>query len=323
MIKFSQIRENHDCLYRYRAYDEGSLSALRQGRLYFSAPKNFNDPYDNLIFADANMIASEITSSIRNGMDGYLESKKELDSFEFKLMEFLWSKPEKVEEIIKERADMIYSALDTIKLNLKQYSRVICFSENYDSMLMWSHYADYHRGFLLVYDKKDIEEAKRYDDNDSEIQEKTRLRPVNYVDSQTDLTKELREYVRYNMFANMGNMGDIEVKDASLSPIALKRVITEKSIEWAYEKEWRLIPNIPRVEKKSSLNYIECKPLAVIIGNQCQNTKRDQLIDICKKIKVPAYGIYLSASNPKFKLEIDDDGGLELAKREYFFTYSE
>ena len=71
---FLQIRERDDCLYRYSAYDEGSLSALCQGRLYFSAPKNFNDPYDNLIFADANMIASEITSSIRNGM-GWLSGE--------------------------------------------------------------------------------------------------------------------------------------------------------------------------------------------------------------------------------------------------------
>ena len=41
------------------------------------------------------------------------------------------------------------------KENLLNNTRIICFSELYDSMLMWSHYAKYHQGFCIEYETPD------------------------------------------------------------------------------------------------------------------------------------------------------------------------
>ena len=62
--------------------------------------------------------------------------------------------------------------------------KIICFSEVYDSMLMWSHYADNHKGFLLAYDINDLKNSKRFTVEEMSIDKKIRLEKVDYVTKQ-------------------------------------------------------------------------------------------------------------------------------------------
>lgn len=114
-------------------------------------------------------------------------------------------------------------------------------------------------------------------------------------------------------------MGDVPQVDSSLACAKIRQVITEKSKDWAYEKEWRLIPRIPKIETESPLSYIECKPMAVIIGSQCFGKNREKLVKICERIDVPVYGIFLKENDPKWRLELNDDGNLEVERHEYFY----
>ncbi len=294
-----------------------NLNAITNNRLYFSNPLKFNDPYDNLLFANTSMIINEIIGSIVLGMNDYLRTRKGLIPGP-DLVEKIWNDNKSREAILNEHINIILSALDAIRLNLKKNARIICFSECYDSMLMWSHYAGNHSGFELVYDKNDLEKARKYDCDDCEIKSKTQLLPVQYVDRQTDMTEWAKEYIRHNMLANMG---DVETIDASIPTEMIKIVISEKAKEWSYEKEWRLIPDSPSIEIESDLSYIVCRPLAVIIGSQCQGKDRKKLIKICRCESIPIYGIFLSETNPEFKLIVNDDGNTEIASDKYFFEH--
>ena len=69
---------------------------------------------------------------------------------------------------------------------------------------MWSHYADNHKGFVLVYDKKDLAEAKPYTKKEQLTFSKTKLEKVRYVDKQKDMTQAVLSYIRFNMLPNMG-----------------------------------------------------------------------------------------------------------------------
>ena len=69
MKKYSEVTRNKECLYRYRSGDENSIQALIDDKLFFSTPAYFNDPYDNLIFADSRKIVTQIISNIISGMD--------------------------------------------------------------------------------------------------------------------------------------------------------------------------------------------------------------------------------------------------------------
>ncbi len=316
--KFSEIITNNDCLFRYRNFDDNAIKALKNNRLYFSKPKYFNDPYDNLIYVNSEKVISEIIGNILSGMDAYLESKKGNADHAYKIASFMWNNKRSREKMIDERIKQIYAAIDTVRGSIKNNTKVICFAEKYDSMLMWSHYAGFHKGFCLVYSKSDIEGAKRYDMNDQEVQNKTKLLRVNYLESQTDMTNSVLEYVRNNMSETMG---DVPLVDSSIPSNAIRKIITEKSLDWQYEKEWRLIPRVPRIEEESPLAYIECKPLAVIIGSQCFGEDREQLIYICKEINVSAYGIFLKENDPFCRLSVNDGGDLELERHDYFYYY--
>lgn len=317
--KFSELIEGKDCLFRYRAYNDHTLSALMENRLYFSKPRYFNDPYDNLIYVNSKMVVSEIIGNILVGMDSYLENRKPFNDSISKSVDIMWHQDKSRKHMVEEREKQIYSAIDTVRIKIKENTKVICFAEEYNSMLMWSHYADYHAGFCLVYQKEDIEDAKRYGNTESEVINKTVLTRINYVEQQLDMTNDVLEYIRNNMF---DTMGDVPQVDSSLASAKIRQVITEKSKDWAYEKEWRLIPRIPKIETESPLYYIECKPIAVIIGSQCFGKNREKLVKICARIDVPVYGIFLKENDPKCRLELNDDGNIEVERHEYFYYYN-
>ncbi len=316
MKYFSDIISKKECLYRYRRYSEYNIEALKMNRLYFSNPKLFNDPYDNLLFANSNRIVSDLVGSVNE--DKVLSLNKDAINT-FPLSAIKNKKVKNKESIIRERIKIVYTAIDTIRTCIKKNSRIISFSEVNDSMLMWSHYADYHKGFLLVYDKESLKNAKRYNKEGKEVKEKTKLLPVEYVHMQSDLTDEVRDYIKHNM---LGIVSDVRVNESFITPKKLRNVIIEKAMDWSYEKEWRLIPRVVNIEKESELDFIGCKPLAVIIGSQCQGDNRDELISICESNRIPVYGIYLSESEADYRLKINDKGSLEIASNEYVFFHA-
>ena len=89
---------------------------------------------------------------------------------------------------------------------LEEKIGVVCFSERPDSILMWSHYANCHRGFALEF----------------ELDEKS-LEKVVYSTEAPQLPNETDtniEAVRKEVF---------------------NRALRTKAIDWAYEREWRRI----------------------------------------------------------------------------------
>lgn len=68
-----EINESQDWLYRYRSFTEQNINALDNNRLYFSIPQFFNDPYDNMIYANTEHIIMNVATYLQVGMDDYLE----------------------------------------------------------------------------------------------------------------------------------------------------------------------------------------------------------------------------------------------------------
>ena len=308
--RFSEIISNNDCLFRYRSMCDQSISALEEDRLYFSAPIRFNDPYDNLIFANSFSIASEMIGNVNYGMDDYLKELRNIDENISEWVGNVWNGKERG-QVLQSFYKKICSFIDEIRLKLRQNARVICFSEKYDLMLMWSHYADYHKGFVLAYDKNDLKEAQTYSYKHQKVNANTLLLCVKYVDKQTDLTDEVKQYIRHNMIGNMKSIPQIDASvpqiDASISPLKLRQVLIEKSIDWSYEKEWRLINRIPSIEEESPIAYIQCRPKAVILGAHCEGENRKRICDLCQRKQIPAYGIFLSDTCSDFRLQIYDE----------------
>lgn len=115
-------RETVREVFKYRAINEYTLSFLGDGAVYFSSPHDFNDPFDSR-FIDRDLSAQ------RADYERYWIS-------------------------LGKQASMLgVGAMRTFEnamRNRARQSRICCFSDLENSVLMWSHYSDSHRGICVI-----------------------------------------------------------------------------------------------------------------------------------------------------------------------------
>lgn len=147
---------------------------------------------------------------------------------------------------------------------------IACFSEKCDSMLMWSHYGDEHRGICVGY-------------NLHELIEKYNCFPVIYSNRMPQ-RKEL----------------DIENKDM------LYESILTKSKDWEYEAEWRVIDiDENRIGENGKLiEFI--KPVSIYMGKRQNDTikKNHERFNIIKKQK-PDSNAWKAFESDEFQIDIN------------------
>lgn len=120
-------------LYKYRQLTQEKVmnihtkKIITDNELFFSNPADFNDPYDCTIPIHSNLSEEEI--------------KKRSESLGLSENHFLI-------EFMKNHSDFIKLSM----LKKIENIGVCCFSSLYDSILMWSHYADFHRGICFKFD---------------------------------------------------------------------------------------------------------------------------------------------------------------------------
>lgn len=140
--------------------------------------------------------------------------------------------------------------------------RICSLCTDYTNRLMWSHYADGHKGFCIEYDfEKDIE-----------IYESALLLPVVYS----------MERVKFPW-----NVVYAEDKEAPAikqeAAYAKLRTLLIKDDVWEYEHEWRLI-----VMRKSGIENVKMPPVSCIyIGAMCSDENKETLKCIAKELNVP------------------------------------
>lgn len=182
-------------IFKYRRIDKNLLKSLVNSELYFARPELLNDPFDCRV---------DILSSLNNAI---LKAK---GPTKHKLVELL--KLEDFMNVVKN---------DLIKMG------VCSFSLELENTLMWSHYANDHRGVCLAY-----EIPKTYfDQNANEI---LGIVEVDYGDNPlTDwFLREALNYTNFHMFG------------ISL----IKKALSIKAKEWRYEKEVRIMRNYEGVQ---------------------------------------------------------------------------
>jgi hypothetical protein len=136
--------------------------------------------------------------------------------------------------------------------------RLCCFSERSNSTMMFSHYANGHRGICLEFMVKD--------DDFFDV-----LRPVIYPKDFPSI--------------NPAKMFPYKPLSTERLWMLIEPQFLCKSQEWAYEDEWRIL----KVDAEpSTYNFAEDTLTAIIFG--CQTTQQDKELirDINKSRKVPA-----------------------------------
>jgi hypothetical protein len=137
-------------LYKYVPYNQYSLQMLINQELWLGPPDMLNDPFEG-DFTISNFEDLFSKNAIKIVLNHCI---KGISSNDIKLLRF--------QELQKDRklfSDYLYEYLNS---EIKKGYGATSFSTRCHSMRMWSYYADSHKGFIAVFDRKKLVEEIKY-----------------------------------------------------------------------------------------------------------------------------------------------------------------
>ena len=215
-------------LYKYRSFNDQALSIIIDREIFCAAPSILNDPFDSQF---------DITTSLHGAIKSVLSDQPK------------W--PDSYQDVIR----MLESRGAEAMIDRAQRSGICSFSTIPDNTLMWSHYADQHRGFCIGFDPRRL----KADDGVSDFPHNVSPRAVTYTTGNPML--HAAASINGSAFAGRGPSGPLEQPLAgSIIRLACDAALSTKHLSWAYESEVRLInhdgQNAVKVASKSITEII-------------------------------------------------------------------
>jgi len=132
--------ETEGRLFKYMKINNYTRNNLINNELFFNNPEDFNDPFDSKIEVEFKGTIKDwyYWASLRKNIDKKVIDKWREDEILIEVGNGIFEiNPTKNDKILK----------DVTKFRYK----ICCFSETKLSILMWSHYADSHKGICLCF----------------------------------------------------------------------------------------------------------------------------------------------------------------------------
>ncbi len=252
-----------ETLYKYRCWsEECHRRLLTNNEIFFSSPKHFNDPFDSTIPVRYDKLTkNELRAVISRWL---IREEPNLKKHHKKL-------GKKINSKMKELTDPNIS-LERMREQREFWNKkvgIFSLAECKDNILMWSHYADCHKGVCVGFDYLKI---KKYIKDGCE--KWMRYEAIAFpkrcnIDVVISLFK-----VEYQKEYPVINPAEIRDKNNIFIPI------TTKSDQWEYEKEYRLIlvdrTDCIKILPKNTINE-------VILGCRMESSHRDEIKRVLKK----------------------------------------
>lgn len=183
-----------------------------------------------------------------------------------------------IERLLKEQSKVY---IEGLKEYLHDGIYFICLSSSNKINSLWAHYANNHDGICIEYDVKKC-------DNDYL---KDLCFKIEYVEK-SDNTKDIKNHFKENAY------------DLNL----MLKPFLRKSIEWNYEKEWRIVLPENAINQNGGFEpykpYIKfLKPTKVYLGLNITERNENSIRKICKIKKIPLYKAKKSNMNFDFDFE--------------------
>ena len=232
-------------LYKYRRIGPHTKSLLVSHELYFSTPYEINDPFDCRIILNRDAPAEVLWEKVKAHYGRKYGVTDEVELVQRMLSEYapqgVAVTRNRAAKVIENREWAILTksveAGNTRMLESRmKKTRLCCFSASADSILMWSHYADSHRGICLGFTPEGVIGI---------------VDAVDYVDDYPDLSAYLVDddtYYRYTFYT--------------------------KAADWKYESEWRFVLTAADRVETPVYHYPSQTLKEIIFGCQCTNADR-------------------------------------------------
>ena len=256
------IDEVPEHFYKYRSLASDAIGWVERivlgNEIYFAPASTFNDPFDS------RPVFSLDAAPARHRQDFLRMSRKFEPNLTDEQREIQADRA-MADALSPENIDATAGAIQTIHNQfIRQKVGVFCISKKRDDILMWSHYADSHRGICLEFDgmSKLMAHAQRVSYSKDRI-------PINpYEDSQLTM---------------------------------VDKALLTKSEHWFYEEEWRLIrcKDGPGIVKFRPHNLT-----GIIVGALASHSTLETVRSWVRNRSTPVNLYRASVSNKKFELTI-------------------
>lgn len=234
-------KQNPEILYKYRACNSLVLNMLQNNQVYFSSPLDFNDPFDcsaqEFMHAKFREDMARVEASLNLGVPIASLANNQIQNFR---------------ERINQDARLIQTERDiqSATEELRNQLGILSLSARNDSILMWSHYADMHRGFCIGYSVNNFGLPPNG------------IRDVIY-------TRDRNLGFAFALIANPNVTEDMFEEE-------FWRVhVLTKWIDWQYEEEWRIIGHA-----RSASPYPDSALDRIIFGMRMSTEDRDRVRNV-------------------------------------------
>lgn len=216
--------------FKYASFETAKL-VIESQCFRWSAPTTFNDPFDHQSRLLLNFTLEEFTERLVEASERIVFSEVVSNLTPTPLSEMLISvrsqrgrrSREGITNMIRkgsmESAAELFNGFDSLNTEVQHilcHSRVFCVSEVHDNVVMWSHYADQHRGVVF--------KLRCIDDLDNTL---LAARRVTYG-SKFPAFMGADEYARHLRGEQPVDWGPL-----------CKEIAFTKHTDWSYEREWR------------------------------------------------------------------------------------
>lgn len=267
-------------LYKYRSNSDFTNKILTDKKVWLSNADGLNDPFEctiadiakdwidkrvnELKLGHMRGVLYGAIQSITTNANFYSLTPKQTKEFLKKLKQKDFDAQYKTirEFILRETGINISDPEETFKNFDNQLKQVGIFSlsETDDNELMWAHYADSSKGIALGFE---VTEGGKLADPEHCIM-------VNYTDTRPTFSGD-GFCVTTSFYAGGKNIQKISFNDTTF-----QQAVSTKTLNWAYEKEWRYIEEV-----SGSYDYPGILR-EIIFGLKCPNDIKHKYIELIK-----------------------------------------
>lgn len=258
-------------LYKYQSLTASSytLENLQNRHIWFSKPEYLNDPFDCAIPFLLKNIENE--KDWEDGYKGLLSRFQKDFSAEkatraTKLAREKFITNGKVNQLFRDHlTEVTNKNIEENRNSIREFG-VACFSEDFDNILIWSHYADGHKGVCLEFDANYF--------------------PFNHGD-------KLQRIVYKDTYPL------VHPADFLIKKIIPHETLTTKSTNWDYEKEWRVI----HLPGNTALEYDPEALTGIYFGCSMSNNQKSEIATLLAKSATLLFN--MKRSETQFSLEFE------------------
>jgi hypothetical protein len=153
------------------------------------------------------------------------------------------------------RGDVRYRGILRSITDSKSNAGIACFSETYDNVLMWSHYAGNYSGICIAY-------------------------------SGSELKGGLSDHFSLVRLAYVDEPPVIFPSHARNTDNAAVRILSQKKYNWAYEREWRILASVGHV----SLGNAKAIK-AIRLGSRIASDHRKAILEAIRGTKIEVWAM--------------------------------